>query len=160
MIDIELDSEQEDKVVVKSLTQYYKSECNEIGNHRKRDEALLTSIETVLEAYMKTSEYLAWKAEGVDAFKSIEQGLKEAIDYTRTADPVEHPPHYNNAGIECIDAMKAMSEGADVTPHAAYLWQNAFKYLWRWCYKGKPLEDLRKCRWYLDRLISTQEESQ
>lgn len=158
MIDIELDSEQEDNIVVKSLTKYYKSECNELTSGR--DEALLTSIETVLESYMKPSEYRAWKILVVDAFKSIERGLKEAIDYARTADPVEHPPHYNNAGIECIDAMEAMSEGADVTPHAAYLWQNAFKYLWRWCYKGKPLEDLRKCRWYLDRLISTQEESQ
>ena len=158
MIDIELDSEQEDNIVVKSLTKYYKSECNELASGR--DEALLTSIEAVLEAYMKPSEYRAWKILVVDAFKSIERGLKEAIDYARTADPVEHPPHYNNAGIECIDAMEAMSEGADVTPHAAYLWQNAFKYLWRWCYKGKPLEDLRKCRWYLDRLISTQEESQ
>lgn len=113
-----------------------------------------------LELDSEQEDKLAWKAEEVDAFKSIERGLKEAIDYARTADPVEHPPHYNNAGIECIDAMEAMSEGADVTPHAAYLWQNAFKYLWRWCYKGKPLEDLRKCRWYLDRLISTQEESQ
>jgi hypothetical protein len=158
MINLELDSEQEDKIVVKSLTKYYKSECNELTS--KRDEALLTSIEAVLEAYMSTSEYRAWKMLVVDAFKSIERGLKEAIDYASTADPVEHPPHYNNAGIECIDAMEAMSEGADVTPHAAYLWQNAFKYLWRWCYKGKPLEDLRKCRWYLDRLISTQEESQ
>ena len=156
MINLELDSEQEDKLVVKSLTKYYKSECNEITS--KRDEALLTSIETVLESYMKPSEYLAWKAEEVDAFKSIGQGIKEAIDYARTADPVEHPFHYNNAGIECIEAMKAMSEGADVTPHSAYLWQNAFKYLWRWSYKGKPLEDLRKCRWYLDRLIVTQEE--
>ena len=156
MINLELDYEQENKIVVKSLTQYYKSECNEITS--KRDEALLTSIETILESYMKTSEYLAWKVEAVDAFKSIERGLKEAIVYARTADPVEHPFHYNNAGIECIEAMKAMSEGADVTPHSAYLWQNAFKYLWRWSYKGKPLEDLRKCRWYVDRLIITQEE--
>jgi hypothetical protein len=50
MIDIELDSEQEDKIVVKSLTQYYKSECNELTGGR--DEALLTSIETVLDSYM------------------------------------------------------------------------------------------------------------
>ena len=90
MINLELDSEQEDKIVVKSLTQYYKSECNELTS--KRDEALLTSIEAVLEAYMSTSEYRAWKMLVVDAFKSIEQGLKEAIDYAHTADPVA-PPH-------------------------------------------------------------------
>jgi hypothetical protein len=27
------------------------------------------------------------------------------------------------------------------------------KYVWRYDYKGKPVEDLRKARWYLERLI-------
>jgi hypothetical protein len=68
-------------------------------------------------------------------------------------DPVTKPAHYNQAGIECIDAMQAMTQGTDVEPHAAYCWQNSFKYLWRWPYKNK-LEDLRKAKWYLERLIS------
>jgi hypothetical protein len=67
-------------------------------------------------------------------------------------DVVTKPPHYNNAGIECIDAMEAMVEGAKVDPHAAYCWQNSFKYLWRWPYKN-GLEDLKKAHWYLTRLI-------
>tara|TARA_R100000935_G_C2809340_1_gene154235 strand:- start:122 stop:394 length:273 start_codon:yes stop_codon:yes gene_type:complete len=66
---------------------------------------------------------------------------------------VDHPPHYNAAGIECIDAMRAMAEDAPVSAHEAYCWQNSFKYLWRWPYKN-GLEDLKKARWYLDRLIS------
>tara|TARA_R110000824_G_scaffold67749_4_gene175387 strand:+ start:68 stop:349 length:282 start_codon:yes stop_codon:yes gene_type:complete len=72
-------------------------------------------------------------------------------------DMVEHPPHYNKASIECIDAMKAMAKGSYVNPHEAYCWQNSFKYLWRWPYKS-GLEDLRKARWYLDRLIKEVEE--
>ena len=44
-------------------------------------------------------------------------------------DMVEHPPHYNAAGIECIDAMQAMAENAPVSAHEAYCWQNSFKYL-------------------------------
>ena len=28
------------------------------------------------------------------------------------------------------------------------------KYLWRYKYKGKPLQDLQKAEWYLSRLIS------
>ena len=68
-------------------------------------------------------------------------------------DMVEHPPHYNAAGIECIDAMQAMAENAPVGAHEAYCWQNSFKYLWRWPYNN-GLEDLKKARWYLDRLIS------
>lgn len=80
---------------------------------------------------------------------------REAIneDPNPIMDIVNKPPHYNKASIECIDAMKAMSKGADTSPHAAYCWQNSFKYLWRWPYKN-GLEDLRKCRWYLDRLIA------
>ena len=68
-------------------------------------------------------------------------------------DLVNKPLHYNTAGIECIDAMEAMVESADVPAHQAYCWQNAFKYLWRFPYKN-GLEDLRKARWYIDRLIS------
>jgi len=29
------------------------------------------------------------------------------------------------------------------------------KYLWRYRYKGKPLEDLKKAEWYLQLLIHT-----
>jgi hypothetical protein len=69
-------------------------------------------------------------------------------------DMVDNPPHYNNASIECIDAMEAMTKGSDISGHSAYCWQTAFKYLWRWPYKEKALQDLHKCRWYIDRLIS------
>jgi predicted GTPase len=77
MIRIELDFEQEDKIVVESLMKYYNSECNELTSGR--DEALLAAIETVLDSYMSSSEYRAWKAGGVNAFKSIRKGLEEAI---------------------------------------------------------------------------------
>ena len=74
---------------------------------------------------------------------------------------VDKPPHYNEGTIECIVAMKAMADGVlNVSAHEAYCWQNAFKYLWRWPYKEKRLQDLKKCRWYLDRLISELETDQ
>lgn len=69
-------------------------------------------------------------------------------------DMVNSPPHYNSV-IECIDAMKAMTENASlsvVSPHSAYCWQAAFKYIWRWPYKGKAVEDINKAIWYLERL--------
>ena len=77
----------------------------------------------------------------------------QAYNSFAPADMVNNPAHYNQAGIECIDAMQAMVEGADVQPHASYCWQNSLKYLWRWPYKN-GVEDLKKARWYLDRLIS------
>ena len=65
-------------------------------------------------------------------------------------DPVYAPPHYNTGNIECIDAIEQ-----SMTPHAfkGYCKGNALKYIWRMSYKGKPVEDLRKAVWYLERLI-------
>ena len=40
-----------------------------------------------------------------------------------------------------------------------YLEGNAKKYMHRYRYKGKPVEDLRKAGWYLDRLIDEMEGS-
>lgn len=65
------------------------------------------------------------------------------------SDMVNNPPHYNQSGIECIDAIKA-STGEYFK---YYLQGNIMKYLWRFDYKGKPIEDLKKARWYLDNLI-------
>ena len=33
-----------------------------------------------------------------------------------------------------------------------YLKGNCMKYLWRYDYKGKQVEDLKKAAWYLDKL--------
>tara|TARA_S200002703_G_C3680294_1_gene208904 strand:+ start:276 stop:533 length:258 start_codon:yes stop_codon:yes gene_type:complete len=63
---------------------------------------------------------------------------------------VEQPDHYNKGAIEAIEAIKASMPEHEFK---GYLKGNALKYLWRYDYKGKPVEDLRKCRWYIDRLI-------
>ena len=67
-------------------------------------------------------------------------------------DPVNHPSHYTAGGIECIDAI-----GAALTcqkdPMHAWLTGQCLKYLWRWPLKN-GIEDLKKARFYLDRLIS------
>lgn len=64
-------------------------------------------------------------------------------------DMVNNPPHYNFGGIECIDALQAAlgPEG-----FKAYCRGACLKYLWR-CEHKNGLEDLKKCRWYLNRLI-------
>jgi hypothetical protein len=67
-------------------------------------------------------------------------------------DNVNHPPHYNQGGIECIEAIKAaLGDG-----FTAYLRGNVLKYLWRCEHKGGT-EDLRKAAWYLDRAIKEME---
>jgi len=65
-------------------------------------------------------------------------------------DMVDNPPHYNNGSIECIEAIEAMLNKDE---YIGYLRGNALKYRWRFRYKKKPFEDLRKARWYEERLM-------
>ena len=65
-------------------------------------------------------------------------------------DEVNHPKHYTQDQIECIDAIKsATSEG-----YQYYLQGVILKYIWRYRYKhDNGLEDLRKAKLYLEKLI-------
>lgn len=78
---------------------------------------------------------------------------KEAEDtshpITKAPDMVNRPPHYNTAEIETIDAIRAATGDG----YHYHLQGTCLKYLHRYRHKGDPLTDLRKCRWYLDRLI-------
>ena len=56
---------------------------------------------------------------------------------------VNHPQHYNTGGIEVIEAIEAWSLGFNLG--------NAVKYIARADHKGRPVEDLRKALWYLQR---------
>ena len=78
-----------------------------------------------------------------DAF---EQSAKEVYG---NVDMVNKPPHYNQAGVECIDALRAaLGDGFEF-----YLQGNVMKYLWRYRYKNGT-QDLEKAMWYLDALTT------
>jgi len=68
-------------------------------------------------------------------------------------DMVNHPPHYNKAGIETIDAIMAATDGG----FEYYLQGNILKYVWRYRYKN-GVEDLEKALWYLKKLIETKKD--
>jgi len=76
-----------------------------------------------------------------------------AIEFvnSQTTDNVNHPKHYNQYDIECIDAIRA----ALGSGFKEYLQGNILKYIWRHKYKN-GVEDLKKARWYLDRLIEAE----
>lgn len=65
-------------------------------------------------------------------------------------DVVNHPSHYTNGKIECIDAIEAAVEGLEGMD--AVCTGHIIRYIWRWKFKN-GVEDLKKARWYLDRLI-------
>lgn len=66
-------------------------------------------------------------------------------------DPVNHPSHYIQGGIETIDVIEAWE--------LDYLLGNCVKYISRAGKKdpSKTVEDLKKARWYLDREIAKME---
>jgi hypothetical protein len=63
---------------------------------------------------------------------------------------VNHPKHYNTGKIEVIDAIEEWEMG--------FCDGNVIKYVARHKHKGKPIEDLKKAKWYLERLIQQYEQ--
>lgn len=62
----------------------------------------------------------------------------------KSTERVNHPSHYQTkTGIECIEELN----GAEAVNTSRII-----KYIWRWK-KKNGLEDLKKARFYLDRLI-------
>lgn len=74
-----------------------------------------------------------------DAFNNKQQKFEDHQD-----EMVRQPSHYNQSGIECIDAIHAClgDEG-----FINYCHGNMLKYNWRWKYKG-GLQDLNKAAEY------------
>ena len=71
---------------------------------------------------------------------------------------IDHRDYYNRGGIEAIDAIESACTG--LTGYEGFLTGTCLKYLFRWRWKGTALADLKKARYYLDRLIIEQEKAQ
>jgi len=96
---------------------------------------------------------------------SIDDALPEEWDALRIArhydnrspkagyDPVERPEHYNVGEVQAIDYI-SMQLGSGVKH---YLEGNILKYMHRWRFKN-GVEDLRKAKWYLDKLIMEEDQ--
>lgn len=73
----------------------------------------------------------------------------EVVAPATEADPVNAPSHYRwlPNGIEVIDITETLN----------FTMGNAVKYILRADHKGKPIEDLRKAAWYIEREIARRE---
>jgi hypothetical protein len=67
--------------------------------------------------------------------------------YCGEPNSVNHPSHYNQGDIECIDAMVSAFGKYTV---AGFCIVNAFKYVWRAAEKNGT-EDINKAIWYLEK---------
>jgi len=72
-------------------------------------------------------------------------------------DNVNNPSHYGQGKIEAIEYIE---DFLSTEEYIGYLRGNIGKYLHRWRFKGKPVEDLKKANWYLDRLIEVVDSEQ
>ena len=63
-------------------------------------------------------------------------------------DLISNPPH-NTKGIETNKYIRSWDMD--------YVRGNIIKYVTRFPYKGTPVQDLKKARWYLDYLINEEE---
>ena len=76
----------------------------------------------------------------------------EDDDYASTEtqnDPVNHPNHYCQNGLESIDVIKAFA--SDLNGVEAFCAGNAIKYILRFNHKNGE-QDLDKAIWYINRL--------
>jgi len=100
---------------------------------------------------MKYGEFICGACGGgYSTEEAAQECYRECMGTRPPTDVVNSPEHYRQGGIEAIDAIKASMTREEFK---GYLKGNAQKYLWRYRHKGKPVEDLRKARWYLDRLL-------
>ena len=124
------------------------------------DESLMQVYINLAEEEAKVAEEKkqydeVWNKDNIDE-EDVVNGIDEAMAKShywadsKKEDVVNSPSHYNNGSIECIEGIQAsMSTEA----FAGYLKGNCMKYLWRYDYKGKPVEDLQKAQCYLTKLI-------
>lgn len=89
------------------------------------------------------------KNNNVDPYEAIEHELNDGLEMLARREAVNHPDHYNFGSIEVIDAIEDW--GLDFNAG------NVIKYVARHQHKKNPIEDLKKARWYLDRIIERKE---
>lgn len=104
--------------------------------------------EKALETYTK------WREKHMEHDYIKNDIYKKAKLYSEN-DPI-NPNHYKHLpnGLETIDIIQAWTEGLEGIE--AVCTANAIKYISRWKYKN-GIEDLKKARWYLDKIIDIKE---
>lgn len=130
-------------------TQYHCGSCMIRDKALKEQDSCNTYA---VEHQRETARYFGFEVIEDDTPTIAETAAKRSED--AKPDPVNRPAHYTSGGIECIDAMQA-AFGAEAVKDFCLC--NAFKYLWRHRNKN-GVEDLKKARWYLNRLIEEVEE--
>lgn len=105
------------------------------------------------ENYPNTLRYsrVVWQREQDEPFLTPECTLN---DQYAEKDNVNHPSHYTQGKVECIDALESATIGKSGIE--AVCVANVIKYLWRYEEKN-GVEDVKKAQFYLNRLLAALE---
>ena len=71
------------------------------------------------------------------------------------ADMVNHPSHYTQGEIECIEVIKYINNKLHTEGYEGYCLGNFIKYIWRCNFKN-GWEDIDKAIFYLNELLTEQ----
>lgn len=110
------------------------------------EELLQLFLQSIKDTNVETVEL------GSDLFKMKDRNLQSDSQASRD-DEVNHPSHYTAGKYEVFDVLQ------DWFAYDPLGWQVG-KYLARYRHKGNSLQDLKKARWYLERLILAVESTQ
>ena len=117
---------------------------------RQQDEPFLTPECTLNDQYAEIEEVRQLEIHGTaKAEPDFNFGAAQSIK-----DNVNHPSHYTQGKVECIDALESATIGKSGIE--AVCVANVIKYLWRYEEKN-GIEDVKKAQFYLNRLLATLE---
>lgn len=118
--------------------------CDEIDVNSKHKEITLPELRAMVEQE-QDEPFLTPETTLNDQYAEIEKVRQ---------DMVNHPNHYTQGKVECIDALESATIGKSGIE--AVCVANVIKYLWRYEQKN-GLEDVKKAQFYLNRLVATLE---
>ena len=102
---------------------------------------------------MPSAKFPPWHTKEVDEKTATQCFEEEYLNLCRTAtDMVNSPPHYTKGKFEAIEVIEDAVQYAPNSVYGTLQWQ-VLKYILRMWSKNNALEDAKKARWYLDRLI-------
>ena len=113
-----------------------------------KNEDILFRTPTYVE-YVKTPTYAEEQLEHA-LKKEAEKKIEEPKE-----DMVNHPPHYTQGEIECIEAIKYINNKLNMKGYQGYCLGNFIKYIWRCNFKN-GWEDIDKAIFYLNELLTEQ----
>ena len=117
---------------------------NTLGRVRTKDSKYVDYVANSLikPAFLSEPE----TAKPVEAKPAVKQ---EPLVLTKA--DATNPTYYHKGKYECIDILEEVLK--DTSGIKAFCLGNCIKYLWRHSHKN-GVEDLRKAKWYLEKLIS------